>query len=322
MTRKTTAAERYCLLYYGVATPSFGPEMRDDDALRSVLSAWRGPDASRMDQVELDGLFRFAETEFYERMKEIAQVAGKICAVPPFRFNFLRVGNYEALFNRFDCGEPLIFIDSDYIDILFAFFASRIFETYFCDSSEIRTSLQRYAGAVLRSFVLGERMSDDVRNAAAPIFARSEHASGIAMSLSRTAAYFILAHELAHHSLGHTGADDTFDTELAADALAAKIYGALGQEKGLQWASVPDGYMGAPLLYLEFLNTIEQHGTRLWTTDRVKSDYPAARKRRSEITRFLAPRSAEDRGLYLDMRKSIARLNVFLRNRQMPHQRS
>jgi hypothetical protein len=309
--------DRILNLFLGFSSPPFDPEdIGDVPEVARVLGRWWGEDTEGLRPEAMRAVFAFTQEEMFHRFREIAEVAATLFPIPEFKFDVQGVAHFRT-FAHWEDGSPLIFLDRELLDFWFAFFASRLFETYAARTAEERAGLTDFSLLLLDHMARGRRVPEEPRALLMPWFAGDEHLARVAASVSRTVAYFGLAHELAHVALNHSALDaDPFPLELQADVLAAKVQLALRDRRDLEWATLPDGYLGAALLLFDLLHATRMAGTA-WGMRPRDRGYPSPRQRRAVVARVLAAGATDkDRGVYIDLRMSMARMNVVLHQRR------
>ncbi len=278
-----------------------------------MLKEWGTAPAG--ESIDFGGLFKFYETHTYDIMQEIAVAAARLRHVPDFDFDCFDLGRRTAWFANAK-GSPFVLLDDSLITFLFLFFCNRCFEFYVCDAAEEKAILNNEAVDLLHS-LRHDGMADPDLAYTASLFPRSHNACNFANSLTYTAIYFVLCHELAHFLLGHSSRD-IYRSELAADDLGIQIYNQLARQSGAKWTTIPDGYMGAPLLLFNTLYAAE----RLPGAGDVPAagdDYPPARERRNRIRDKIEWRTQLDRDVCRDLRLSTFEAVLFARRASRRH---
>lgn len=302
-------SERVFRRYFGLAQ-AIRPEAFGQDPQTQLLhETWRAVDPDFKPDFDPEALWTFDQFEFDHRMREIAAVAAEVAPLPAFQFNYLDIGSFRASQRSIDESNKYIFLDAGLVQFLFLFFCVRLSEIYQGFDADQR----READAQCLVMIDGLRRQDPrVYREGASIIDHCLADRVIALtavSVSRTIAYFLLAHELGHIALEREEAD-VAEAELAADMFGLEVFQRLRRRPALEWARVPAGYGGAPLLFLAFLQLVEA-AARAETGGEIDlQGYPSARRRHGLARRALGPCDGDDRALYLDLRASLGRLRA------------
>lgn len=311
------SVDELMLRYLGISR-WLSKKTAEDYAVKAIFGAWAETGYASSQDIEFENVKDFSETEFYHRAREIAQVAARKRTIPEFRFQVFDIGTFEALYDKRE-KENLILIDGALIDFWFGFFSTRLFETYISAENSWRTHCNQLSQQHLQAFIQQKDTPRSVKDQKIRTYADNPHLSGVAASLSRVISYYAVCHEIAHMVLEHQPTDDIYATELEADSLAADIFCELRQAGQLDWASIPDGYLGAPVLFFELLNSVLFAHRQDFGRGNAKSKYPPPRLRRDRLMTRIGQATELDIGVCRDLRQSINRLNVYIKHQRVSY---
>ncbi len=302
--------ERYYRLYLGIAVTSFSRSaVSQDPDVATIYRAWYGLNHTQLMPEALNTTFQFAESEFYERTREIAETAAQIQKIPEFHFNFMRIANFDLSVQRID-QRPVIFLDQEFLDFWFGFFFARLCEIHAAKSIAERRELDRISLDQILHFAHRRRVPDHERSNLTTWFTAHQDIAAVAASLSRVIAYYVIAHEIAHVALHEADNGEIRKRELEADYFAARTLIALRRRPDLQWASVPDAYLAAPVIFCQLLNVVELAQKFVLGRRVDRRGYPSPRERRTAVSRHTIAATPNDKAFCIDMRHSLARLSV------------
>lgn len=136
-------------------------------------------------------------------------------------------------------------------------------------------------------------------------------------ALSRAMVVFVMCHEVAHTSLGHTAEEQRIEHEIEADRLAASFFTRVidaGAEAGLIF--IHPKLAGAPVLWMRLFDLLERHIFRQSGTKISGRTHPPALTRAAWLEGHLSDRLNPDARYILD--GFVAALDDIARLEELP----
>ncbi len=290
MTR--TDADRFIDLYLGISSVQFGPE-HAAEAGATFGTSTQGP-------ISYADLLRFSQTHLNHRVAELAPIAREVSPIPEFHFFCSNAGTFDAQAVR-DLDLPIVRMDNSLQTFWLLICCCLVWIQFGASDHAERLQLREMAWSTIRGYCRHRTLPETDKPLFKQWFRRDEHLAGVAHALATVITFYVILHEMMHLSAPPSLTGNELEFEMDRQAAQALV---LVRERGdLQWATIPNGCMGAPVVFFEIQRLIWlERGQKAAAMDR----HPHPRSRRRRLERYVHCVQASDRALHRDLRFATA----------------